>query len=188
MQQYSKLEYCCTVWNPYTRKEVTKTENIQRRAARFVSNNYGQWKSVSAMINNLHWDTLEKRRQISCLLLMYRIHTKQIAINCNCYKILPPKQIANLLSSHPGGQQLLLPMHGHLVKCPPRERIGSPNPRGLQSQRSCYQTVTNLRLRLSRDLCFYSRSVHTLLAPYTYILYSHLHIRHSTRVYTPIGV
>ena len=40
------LEYCCTVWNPHTRKEVTKNENIQRRAARF-SNNYGQRESVS---------------------------------------------------------------------------------------------------------------------------------------------
>ena len=79
------LEYCCSAWNPYTWKEVTKIENVQRLAARFASNNYGERESVSAMINNVHWVTLEKRRQLSCLLLMYRIYTQQIAINCNRY-------------------------------------------------------------------------------------------------------
>ena len=185
-QVHPHLEYCCTIWNPYTRKEVTRIKNIQHHAARFVSNNYGQQESVSAVINNLHWDTLEKRRQTSCLLLIYRIHTQQTAINCNRYlapvlpnstRLLPPKQISNHPSSHPGVQQLLFPTHGQLVEHPPWERVGSPNPRGLQ--RNCYHTVTNL----SYDLCFYSHSVHTLLAPYTYF-YLHLHIRHSTCIYT----
>ena len=99
------LEYCCTVGNPYTRKEVTKIENIQHRAARLVSNNYGQRESVSAMINHPHWDTLEKRRQLSCLLLMYRIHTQQIAINDNHY--LAPMLPNSARYYHPNKYQII---------------------------------------------------------------------------------
>ena len=36
------LGYCCTIWNPYIRHSrpyISKVENIQRQAARFVVNN-----------------------------------------------------------------------------------------------------------------------------------------------------
>ena len=56
------LEYCSTVWNPYIKKEVNKIENIQHRAVRFVLNNYNQRGSVSALINHLRWDSLEKKK------------------------------------------------------------------------------------------------------------------------------
>ena len=79
------LEYCSNVWNPYTKKEVNKIENTQRRAVRFFLNNYNQSDSVFAMINHRRWDSLEKRRQLSCLLLMRSIQNKLIAINGNLY-------------------------------------------------------------------------------------------------------
>ena len=134
---------------------------------------------MSTMINNLHWDTLEKRRQISCFLLMYRIPTQQIAIRGNRYlapnapemynvQMLPLKQISNHPSSHPGVQQLLLP-NDDLVERPPREHVGSSNLRGLQ--RSCYHSH-NLLTNLSSDLFFsctlfilYSHLIHAFLAP-----------------------
>ncbi len=34
------LEYSCSAWDPYTQKDIQKIENVQRRAARFVTNNY----------------------------------------------------------------------------------------------------------------------------------------------------
>ena len=77
------LEYCNTVLNPYIEKEVNKIENIQHRAVGFLLNNYNQRESVSALINHLRWDSLEKRRQLSCLLLMYRIQNQLIASNGN---------------------------------------------------------------------------------------------------------
>ena len=46
------LEYFSTVLKPYI-KEVNKIENIQRRAVRFVLNNYNQRESVSALIYHL---------------------------------------------------------------------------------------------------------------------------------------
>ena len=79
------LEYCSTIWNPYINKEVNKIVNIQHRAVRFVLNNYNQRESVSAMINHLRWDSLEKRRQLPCLLLIYRIQNQLIAIIGNHY-------------------------------------------------------------------------------------------------------
>ena len=79
------LEYCSTVWSPYIKKEVNKIENIQHRAVRFVLDNYNQRESVSALINHLRWDSLEKRTQLSCLLLMYMIQNQLIAINGNHY-------------------------------------------------------------------------------------------------------
>ena len=143
------LEYCCTVWNPYTRKEVTKIENIQRRAARFVSNNYGQRESV-------HYDSIKEDKSLACLLLIYRINTQQIATNCNRYlapmlpnstKYYHPNK--NIKSSQIASRCTTTSSHAqHLVERPPHERVGSTNPRGLQ--RSCYHTVTTL----SRELCF----------------------------------
>jgi len=79
------LEYCSTVWNPYTQKDISKVENIQRQAARFVVNNYRRRESVTAMLQNLKWTSLEKRRQAASLVMMYRIHHQQVAIDPSHY-------------------------------------------------------------------------------------------------------
>ena len=34
------LEYASTVWSPYTNSNIYKLEMVQRRAARFITNNY----------------------------------------------------------------------------------------------------------------------------------------------------
>jgi hypothetical protein len=34
------LEYASTVWDPHTQANINKVESIQRRAARFITNNY----------------------------------------------------------------------------------------------------------------------------------------------------
>ena len=53
------LEYCSVVWNPYTKKNISKIESIQRQAARFVTNNYRRRDSVTAMLRDLQWTSLE---------------------------------------------------------------------------------------------------------------------------------
>ena len=80
------LEYCCTVWNPFTTKDIMRVENIQSRAARFVLNNY----SVTTMIRHLEWSSLEQRRKKASLLMMYKIHHGLIAINPDNYLIAMP--------------------------------------------------------------------------------------------------
>ena len=57
------LEYASTIWDPHHLTDIKKLENIQRRAARFVKGNYKQTSSVSAMLEQLQWPSLEQRRK-----------------------------------------------------------------------------------------------------------------------------
>jgi hypothetical protein len=61
----SNLEYCASVWSPHTEKLKSKLEQVQRRAARYVTNRYHNTSSVSAMLNHLQWPTLEHRRNLN---------------------------------------------------------------------------------------------------------------------------
>ena len=47
------LEYCSAIWNPYTKKDISRIENIQRQAAGFVLNRYMRTESVSKMLQKL---------------------------------------------------------------------------------------------------------------------------------------
>ena len=44
------LDYAATVWSPYTQKDIDMVEQVQRRAARFIFNNYSRLASVSEML------------------------------------------------------------------------------------------------------------------------------------------
>jgi hypothetical protein len=65
------LEYACTVWDPHTDTNINKLEMVQRRAARFVLNNYHRTASVSAMIDYLKWPSLQERRKDARLTMFY---------------------------------------------------------------------------------------------------------------------
>ena len=52
-------EYCATVWDPHFQKYIDQIEAIQRRAARFVNNNYDRVAPVTEMVNELGCDQLE---------------------------------------------------------------------------------------------------------------------------------
>ena len=67
------MDYSCVVWDPYLRKDIDKLENIQRRAARFVKNDYRRDSSVTAMLQDLKWQPLADRRRDQRLILLYKI-------------------------------------------------------------------------------------------------------------------
>ena len=67
------LEYSCSVWHPHKKGNKDKIEKVQRRAARFVSNNFRRKASVSEMLHNLGWQSLDSRRQDQRLVLFYKI-------------------------------------------------------------------------------------------------------------------
>ena len=67
------LEYSCSVWHPHKKSNKDKIEKVQRRAARFVSNNFRRKASVSEMLHNLGWQSLDGRRQDQRLVLFYKI-------------------------------------------------------------------------------------------------------------------
>ena len=49
------VEYCSTVWDPFTIKDINRLEMVQRRAARYVTCSYDYKSSVSAMLTKLDW-------------------------------------------------------------------------------------------------------------------------------------
>ena len=76
----SVLDYSSTVWDPYLQKDIDRLESIQRRAARFINNDYSRTSSVTDMITKLDWKPLHERRRENRLILMYKIVNDLIAI------------------------------------------------------------------------------------------------------------
>ena len=80
-----RLEYGCTVWDPYRAYQKSWLEQVQRRAARFVTRTYTREEGcVINAIKLLNWPTLEKRRQVARLTLIYKCVTNQAAIDIPC--------------------------------------------------------------------------------------------------------
>lgn len=67
------LEYASTTWAPHTDTDIRKLEMVQRRAVRFVFNDYQRTSSVTEMMEKLGWQTLQQRRDYARLTMMYRI-------------------------------------------------------------------------------------------------------------------
>ena len=74
------VEYCSTVWNPHTQDQIKKIEAVQRRGARFVCSRYGRVDSVTDMIRELEWESLESRRIKTQLTYLYKIIHNHIDI------------------------------------------------------------------------------------------------------------
>jgi hypothetical protein len=71
------LEYSSSVWDPYQVGQIHALEMIQRRAARFCLNRYQRLDSVSAMLDELKWDSLASRRKASRLSAFCRVFNHQ---------------------------------------------------------------------------------------------------------------
>jgi len=68
------LEYSSSAWDPYNLKDINKLEGVQRKAARFVTNNYDKSPgTVTNILKDLHWESLQSRRQNSRLVLLHKI-------------------------------------------------------------------------------------------------------------------
>ena len=91
------LKYSCAVWSPYIKKDISRVEMVQRCAAQFVLQNYHRRASVSFMLQELEWDTLEKRRQAASLVT--------IAINPADY--ITPRTPAVTRNYHPYQYQII---------------------------------------------------------------------------------
>ncbi|MEW8548673.1 MAG: reverse transcriptase family protein, partial [Candidatus Thiodiazotropha sp.] len=82
-----QLEYASTVWSPHTATDIYKLESVQRRAARWVTHDYQYTSSVSAMLQDLNWRTLDQRRIDSRLVLLYKVTYDLVAIPASDYLI-----------------------------------------------------------------------------------------------------
>ena len=81
----SKLEYACTVWDPYRKKDIQDLEKVQRRAARFTSNDFKRTSSVTVMLQTLGWGTLEHRRRNRRIQMLNKIICNETGIPKESY-------------------------------------------------------------------------------------------------------
>ena len=93
------VEYAATNWAPSTYTNTNKIEMVQRRAARFVTNDYGRKSSVTEMIADFGWDTLQKRRDLARLSMMYRIVHNLVDIPVEPY-LTPSTSMTRGYDSH----------------------------------------------------------------------------------------
>ena len=70
------VEYSSPVWDPYKKQHITQVEQVQRKAARFVFNDYKDRSpgAVSNLIKSLEWENLELRRKKARLTMLYKIN------------------------------------------------------------------------------------------------------------------
>ena len=71
------LEYGSSVWDPHTDKFQEELENVQNRAARFVTRNYVyETGSMTGNLGQLKWESLKKRRKNNRLILFKGLKDK----------------------------------------------------------------------------------------------------------------
>ena len=93
------VEYSSSVWSPNTDKYISKIEMVQLKAARWAHNNFYTQASVTEMLTQLGWRSLEQRRNGSRLCLFYRIIYGLVAIDLPPYVEHPAR--TSRKNSHP---------------------------------------------------------------------------------------
>ena len=81
----SNLEYCSTIWSPHTKKQKSEIEKVQRRAARYTTGRFHNTSSVTSMLDHLEWNSLETRRNIAKVIMLYKITHNLVVINPDFY-------------------------------------------------------------------------------------------------------
>jgi len=54
--------YASAVWSPHLVEDINKIEMVQHHAARIVHNNFTRTASVTTMLTQLNWPTLDLSR------------------------------------------------------------------------------------------------------------------------------
>ena len=82
------LEYGSAVADPYFAKDVAKLDGVQRHAARFVTGNprrrydpESERVSVSQLLDELKWESLQSRRQTARCILLFKVLKDLIAVS-----------------------------------------------------------------------------------------------------------
>ena len=76
----SRLEYAVVIWDLRLKKHINNLETVQRRAARFTTQEIGHTSSVSRMLGDFGWLTLKERRRDIRLSLFFQIIKSQVVV------------------------------------------------------------------------------------------------------------
>ena len=86
------LEYASCVWDPSGEGLKHELEMVQRRAARFVLDDYARNSSVTDMLSRIGWNTLESRRKINRLSILFKLYHRSCKLDVSNI-ILKPNYI-----------------------------------------------------------------------------------------------
>jgi hypothetical protein len=78
------LEYCSVIWDPHQQTKNNQVESVQRSAARFVAGKpyrKDNPTSVTNMLRDLGWETLQQRRRKAKVTFLYKMVNKQVEIS-----------------------------------------------------------------------------------------------------------
>jgi hypothetical protein len=79
------LDYASAAWDPHTQKNINSLERVQKRAARFITNNYSWDSSIILIMQELGWVPLQTRRKCHRLTSLYKMINGQLDVNHNDY-------------------------------------------------------------------------------------------------------
>ena len=84
------LEYAAASWDPYTARDITQLEKVQRRAARFAKSDFQRTTSVTQLLTELDWSQLADRRRVARLSMFFKAVHGLVAIPTD--KLLLPSR------------------------------------------------------------------------------------------------
>ena len=81
------LDYASTVWDPHQQGDIKILEQVQRRAARYVYNDYTTRTPccVTAMVRDIGWESLQDRCSIARMSLLYKMHHGLVDVDTSSY-------------------------------------------------------------------------------------------------------
>ena len=79
------LDYAVAAWDPYTAKNISSIERVQRQAARFVTSTYQREASVTLLLNSLKWNSLQDRREAHRLSCFHKMLHGQLDIDAQTH-------------------------------------------------------------------------------------------------------
>ena len=76
------LEYSSAAWDPYTKNVTNQIEKVQKRAARFVSNDFTSRSEgcVTEIIQSLEWTSLADRRKVRRISILQQARLDHLSL------------------------------------------------------------------------------------------------------------
>ena len=133
----SSMEYASIIWDPYEGIDSNRLEKVQRRAVRWIKNDYSSKSSVTEMMKELNLQQLDLRRRTNRIVFMYKIVNQYVAVE--------PERIDLTYKSRPHRGTSTQKQFKHLAPKHPQYR-NSFAPRTLLEWNNLPESITSIKL------------------------------------------